>query len=81
MLDRDADQLFVLVEIDRRRLAGGAHDDDAVCPLGHMPVDQAAESHEIDRAVVLHRGYDGYQASGDHGMLLPYRLKTATEVF
>ena len=51
VLDRDADQLPVLVESDRGRFAGGADDADAVRALGDMPIDQAAKRIDIERPI------------------------------
>ena len=42
--DGDVDQLLVLVEVDRRRLARGADDDDAVGAFGDVPVDEGLEA-------------------------------------
>src|ERR1044071_8257868 len=74
MLDRDPDQLLVLVDVDRRRLAGGAHHHDAVGPLLDMPVDQPLEGPEVEVSVLpsprLHRGDDGNQAAGNHAGIL-----------
>jgi hypothetical protein len=70
MLDREPDQLLVLVDVDRRRLAGGAHHHDAVGALLDVPVDQPLErprSRGVRPALPrLHRGDDGDQASGNH---------------
>src|SRR5690606_5446005 len=54
LLDRDADDLAVLLDADRRRLAGGANHADAVRALGHMPVDKFAQRVVINAAVVVH---------------------------
>ena len=67
MLDRDADELLVLVDVDRRRFAGGADDDDAVGAFGDVPVDQLPKRGEVERAVLVHRRDDRDQAAGDHG--------------
>ena len=63
LFDRGADQQAMLVVADRGRFAGGADDDDAVRPLCDVPVDQAAQRVEIERAVVRHGGDDRNQAS------------------
>ena len=70
MLDRDADQLLVLVEVDRRRFAGGADHHDAVGTLGHMPVDELPEAREVETAVLVHWRDDRNQASGNHAAIL-----------
>ena len=44
VLDREADQLLVFVEVDRGRFAGSADDDDALRALGDVPIDQALEA-------------------------------------
>ncbi len=67
MLDRNADQLLVLVEVDRRRFARGADHDDAVGALLHVPVDQLAKARQVEPAVFQHRGDDRYKASCNHG--------------
>jgi hypothetical protein len=67
VLDRDADQLLVLVEIDRGRFTGGADHDDAVGPLGDVPVDQLAEARQIEPAVLQHGCDDRDQAASNHG--------------
>ena len=64
----DSDQLAVLVDIDRRRFAGGADDDDAIRALAHMPVDQAAQGIQIEAAVLVHGRDDGDNGSGNHGL-------------
>src|SRR6478736_8387163 len=74
MLDREADQLLVLIDVDRRRLAGGAHHHDAVGALLDVPVDQPPEGGEVERCVLLpcrlHRGDDRNQASCNHARIL-----------
>src|SRR5262249_23842078 len=74
MLDRDPDQLLVLLDVDRRRLAGSAHHHDAVGTLLDVPVDQPPERPEVEVSVLLfprlHRGDDGDQASGNHARIL-----------
>ena len=66
--DGDVDQLLVLVEVDRRRLARGAHDHDAVGAFGDVPVDEGLEARDVETAILEHRGDDGDQAAGDHGL-------------
>ena len=55
LFDRDADDLAVLLDVDRRRFAGGADDADAVGAFGDVPVDQPAQGGIVDAAVVVHR--------------------------
>ena len=66
VLDGDPDQLLVLVEINGRRLARGAHHHDAVGALGDVPVDQALEAREVEPSILQHRGNDRDQAAGNH---------------
>ena len=54
MADRHADQLGVLVDIDRRRFARRAHDDQRIGALLGVPVDQFAVAVVIHGAVGLH---------------------------
>ena len=65
--DRGIDQQAVLFEIDRRRFAGGADDDDAVGAFADVPVDQLAKSIEIERAVIAHRRDDCNQTALELG--------------
>ena len=74
MLDRDADQLLVLLDVHRRRFAGGADHHDAVGALGDMPVDQAPEARHVEATVLVHRRDDCDQASGNHA-LLPFTAR------
>ena len=55
LFNRNADDLAVLLQVDGRRLAGGAHHAYAVRPLCDMPVDQLAQRGVIHTAVVVHR--------------------------
>ena len=64
VLDRYLDQLMMFVEIDRRRFAGGADDDDAIGAFRYVPVDQFAKGVEIEAAVVVHRRNDCDHAAG-----------------
>ena len=51
LLDAPFDDLLVLLVRQRRALAGGADRDEAIGALGDLPVDQAAESLLVERAV------------------------------
>ena len=75
VLHGDADQLLVLVEVDGRRFAGRADDDDAVRALGGVPVDEIPEAREVERAVLAHGSDDGDQAAGDHADLFRVRAR------
>jgi hypothetical protein len=55
MLYRGFDQRTMFFIIDRRRFAGGANDDDAVRTFGNMPVEQAPQTLQVKRTVVMHR--------------------------
>ena len=65
LLDGDADDLAVLVDGHRRRLAGRADDGDALRAFADVPVDEAAQRGVVDRAVVLHRRDERDDAAGD----------------
>ena len=67
LLDRRLDQQAVLVEIDGRRFAGRADDDDAGRAVGDVEVDQLAERGEIERAALAHRRRDRDETTGQHG--------------
>ena len=67
VLDRRLDQLAVLVDVDRRRLAGGADDDDPGGAARDVEVDQPAERGKIERAAFLHGCRDGDETAGQHG--------------
>ena len=61
----DADDLDVLFDVHRRRLAGRAHRHDAVGALGGVPVDQRAQRRVVDAAVLVHRGDQRHDAADD----------------
>ena len=65
LLDRDADDLAVLLDDDGRRFAGGADDADAVGAFGDVPVDQAAQGGVVDAAVFVHRRDERDDAASD----------------
>jgi phenylalanyl-tRNA synthetase beta chain len=69
VLHGHTDELAVLLHAHRGRLAGGAHDADAVGALGDVPVDQALERVEVDATVVGHRRDERHDAACDgiHG--------------
>ena len=48
----------MLVEVDRRRFARRADDDDAGGSVRDVEVDQPCERREIERAAGLHRRHD-----------------------
>ena len=77
VLDVRLDQLAVLVEVDRRRFAGGADDDDAVRAFRDVPVDQTTQRVEVEPAVFGHRRNDGYQAASQHKVLPLVRVARA----
>ena len=58
MLNRDADDFAMLLDIDCWRFSGRADNTDAVGSFGDMPVNQAAQSGVIDAAVLLHRCHE-----------------------
>ena len=55
----------MLINIDRRRLAGGTHHADAVGTFGDVPVHQLAQSGIVNAAVFMQRGGQGNDAAGD----------------
>jgi hypothetical protein len=65
VLDRDADDLAVLVDGDGRRFAGRADDADALRAFLDVPVDQAPQCVVVDAAVVAHRRDERDDAAGN----------------
>jgi hypothetical protein len=72
-----ADQLAMLVDVDRGRLAGGADDHDAVGAFCNVEVDQAAQAREVQTAIVVHGRDDGDKRSGNHGETAFYADRNA----
>ena len=67
VLDRGLDQQAVLVDVDRRRFAGRADDDDAGGAVRDVKIDELARARQVERTALLHRRRDGDEASGQHG--------------
>ena len=66
MFDRDLDQLAVFLDIDGRRFARRADDDDAGGAAGDVKVEKLGKPAQIERAAGLHRRDDCDQASLQH---------------
>jgi hypothetical protein len=67
LLDGHADQFAVLVDIDRRRLAGGADDHDAVGAFLECGSRSGCANGEVQAAILVHGRDDGDKRSGNHG--------------
>ena len=66
MLDRRLDQQAMLLDVDRRRLAGRADDHDAGRAVRDVEIDELAQRGQVEGTALLHRRRDRDEASGQH---------------
>ena len=61
------DEAAVLVDVDGRRLAGRADDDDPRSAILNVEIDQPAQRGQIERSAATHRRRDRDETAGQHG--------------
>ena len=64
--DGKADQFAMLIDIDRRRLTRRSDDNDAVRTFLDVVFDQLAEAVVVKAAVLVHRGDNRGNRTGNH---------------
>ena len=65
MIDDDADQLVVFLDVDGRRFAGRADDADRVGAFVDVEIDEFAQRRKIEASVGVHGRDNRYDRAGD----------------
>ncbi len=66
MFNRSLDQLAMFFNIHCRRLTRGTDHHHCVTAFGNMPIQQLAQTRQIETAVIVHRGNEGGYGTGNH---------------
>jgi hypothetical protein len=73
------DDVYVLLVLERRRLASGACDDERLSARVDVKIDELRKLPVVNRAVCIHRRDDRHHIAGQHLRTFAHRAKKAND--